>query len=256
MNLDINLSHLKKAAELLRKSKSAVALTGAGISTPSGIPDFRSTRTGLWDQVDPMEVASLISFRHNPEKFFEWSRPLTSLILNAEPNPAHIGLAQLEEANHLVAVVTQNIDNLHYRAGSKRVLEVHGHLREATCINCFQKVAAEEHIKIFVEQEIIPRCEECGGILKPDIVLFGEQLPFKVVNEAHQAIATSDLMIVIGSSLEVTPVALFPLDALSAGAKLIIINEERTFLDERAEVVFHNNAAEVMPRLVEEVLHE
>ena len=121
MNLDINLSHLKKAAELLRKSKRAVALTGAGISTPSGIPDFRSTRTGLWDEVDPMEVASLMSFRYNPEKFFEWSHSLTSLILSAEPNPAHIGLAQLEETNHLVAVITQNIDNLHYRAGSKRV---------------------------------------------------------------------------------------------------------------------------------------
>ncbi len=256
MNLDINSSHLKRAAELLRKSKRAVALTGAGISTPSGIPDFRSPLTGLWDKVNPMEVSSLMSFRYNPEKFFEWSRPLTALILDAVPNPAHIGLAQLEETNHLVAVVTQNIDNLHYRAGSKRVFEVHGHIRESTCVNCYQKVAAEKHIRIFIEQGITPRCEECGGILKPDVVLFGEQLPFNVVNEAHQAIATSDLMIVIGSSLEVTPVALFPLDALSAGAKLIIINEEPTYLDERADVVFHNCAAKVVPRLVEEVLHE
>lgn len=256
MNLDINLSHLKNAAELLRTSKRAVALTGAGISTPSGIPDFRSPRNGLWNQVNAMEVASLTSFRYRPEKFFEWARPLTSLILNAKPNPAHIGLAQLEETNHLLAVVTQNIDDLHYRAGSKRVIEVHGHLREATCINCFQKVTAQKYIKFFVEQGITPRCDECGGILKPDIVLFGEQLPFKVVNEAHQTIATSDLLIVIGSSLEVTPVALFPLDALSAGAKLIIINEEPTYLDDRADVVFHNNAAVVVPKLVEEVLLE
>jgi NAD-dependent deacetylase len=256
VNSDIDISYLKKAAALLKESERVVALTGAGISTPSGIPDFRSSGSGLWDKYDAMTVASLLSFRHDPEKFFEWSRPLTDLIINAEPNSAHYSLVKLEEAKILVAVVTQNIDNLHLRAGSKRVFEVHGHLREATCIICFRKVQAEEHIRRFVDAEIIPRCDSCGGILKPDVVLFGEELPFNVVNEVKNVIASCDLMLVVGSSLEVTPVALFPIEALNSGAKLIIINIEPTYLDGRADVLFHKNAAEVLPRLVDEVLHE
>jgi NAD-dependent deacetylase len=256
VNSDIDISHLKKAAALLKESERVVALTGAGISTPSGIPDFRSTGSGLWDRFDAMAVASLLSFRHNPEKFFEWSRPLTQKILNAEPNPAHYGLVRLEEARILVAVITQNIDNLHYRAGSRNVFEVHGHLRTATCVKCFQKVQDEDHIKRFVDTGIIPQCDSCGGILKPDVVLFGEELPFNVVNEVKNVIASCDLMLVVGSSLEVTPVALYPMEALNSGTKLIIINIEPTYLDSGAEVVFHKNAAEVLPRLVDEVLHE
>lgn len=256
MKSEINSSHLKKAATLLRESKRAVALTGAGISTPSGIPDFRSTDSGLWDQYDPMTIASLISFRYNPEKFFEWSHPLTKQIFNAKPNPAHYSLARLEEAKILAAVVTQNIDNLHHRAGSKRVFEVHGHLREATCIKCFQKVPAEAHMRIFVEEAKIPRCTDCDGILKPDIVLYGEQLPFDVVNEAQSAIASSDLVLIVGSSLEVTPVALFPIEAINSGAGMIIVNDEPTYLDEKADFIFHNDAAILLPRLVDEVLNE
>jgi NAD-dependent deacetylase len=253
---DIDISDVKIAAALLRNSERVVALTGAGVSTPSGIPDFRSRDTGLWDQVDPMTVASLLSFRHNPEKFFEWSRPLTGKIINAEPNPAHYGLAHLEEAEFLVAIVTQNIDNLHLKAGSKVVYEVHGHLREATCIKCFHHVDATEHILKFVNESTIPNCEQCGGILKPDVVLFGEQLPYKVANQAQEVVSQSDLILIVGSSLEVTPVALYPLHALDSGAKLIIINEEPTYLDSRADVVFHHDAAEVLPRLVDEVLNE
>jgi NAD-dependent deacetylase len=256
VNPDIVISDVKKAALLLRNSKRVVALTGAGISTPSGIPDFRSRDKGLWDQVDPMTVASLLSFRHDPEKFFEWSRPLTRKILTAEPNPAHYSLAKLEEANILVAIVTQNIDNLHLRAGSRVVYEVHGHLREATCIKCFHHEEATEHILKFINESIIPKCNQCGGILKPDVVLFGEQLPFKVANQAQAAVSGSDLVLIIGSSLEVTPVALFPLHALDSGAKLIIINEEPTYLDSRADVTFHNDAAEILPRIVDEVLNE
>lgn len=256
MNSDIDIADVKKAAALLRDSERVVALTGAGISTPSGIPDFRSRDTGLWGNVDPMSVASLLSFRHAPEKFFEWSRPLTHKIITADPNPAHTSLVKLEEAGILVAIVTQNIDNLHYKAGSMVVHEVHGHLREATCINCFHHEQATEHIQRFVDDSTIPTCEKCGGILKPDIVLFGEQLPFKVANDAQEAVSKSDLVLIVGSSLEVTPVALFPLRAVDRGAKLIIINEEPTYLDSRADIVFHNDAAKVLPRLVDEVLNE
>lgn len=256
MNSDNEIPGLRKAAKLIRASQRIVALTGAGISTPSGIPDFRSTGTGLWDRYDAMAVASLLSFRHNPEKFFEWSRPLTRKIIEAEPNPAHTSLVQLEDAEKLVAIVTQNIDNLHYRAGSRVVFEVHGHLRKATCINCFEQVPAGDLILNFVENDVIPCCESCGGILKPDIVLFGEELPYDVVNQAQEALASSDLILIVGSSLEVTPVALFPLPALHAGAKMIIINQEPTYLDGRADVVFHTDAALVLPKLVDEVLHE
>ncbi|OGO14771.1 MAG: hypothetical protein A2Z14_02800 [Chloroflexi bacterium RBG_16_48_8] len=240
----------------MRTAESTVALTGAGISTPSGIPDFRSAGSGLWELFNPMEVASLTAFRYNPEKFFEWARPLATTILNAQPNSAHLALAQLEKAGYLKGIITQNIDNLHFRAGSQRVLEIHGHLRNATCINCFRKVQITSQMEDFVHKEIIPRCESCGGIFKPDFVLFGEQLPFEVVKEARKWIQSSTLILVLGSSLEVIPVAYYPIDALNAGARLIIINNEQTYLDERADIIFHEDIEDILPKLAAEVLDE
>jgi NAD-dependent deacetylase len=249
-------SDIERASNLVRTAESTVALTGAGISTPSGIPDFRSAGSGLWKIYDPMEFASLISFRYCPEKFFEWAKPLASAILNAEPNSAHYALARLEKAGYLRGIITQNIDNLHFRAGSKNVLEIHGHIREATCINCFHKVQVTDQIEDFVKKQIIPRCEKCGGILKPDFVLFGEQLPYDIVKEAHAWIKSSKLILVLGSSLEVVPVAYYPVEALNAGARLIIINNEKTYLDERAEIVFNDNVADILPKIAAEVLDE
>jgi NAD-dependent deacetylase len=247
---------IRRAADLIRSSKGVVALTGAGISTPSGIPDFRSPGSGLWEHYDPMKVASLNAFRYHPEQFFEWARPLAEKILSAEPNEAHFALARLEKAGFLSAVVTQNIDGLHFKAGSVHVLEIHGHLRHATCIRCFQEVSTENQLEAFVKRNVIPRCEHCGGILKPNIVLFGEQLPQQIVKEAKELFRQSSLILVIGSSLEVIPIALFPLEALNAGVRLIIINHEDTFLDERADVVIHHNLAEIVPALAEEVINE
>lgn len=249
-------SDILQASELICAAESTVALTGAGISTPSGIPDFRSAGSGLWELYNPMKVATLTAFRYNPEKFFEWAKPLTSTILNAEPNEAHFALAKLEEAGYLKGIVTQNIDNLHFRAGSKRVLEIHGHMRNATCINCFHKEEITGQIEEFVEKQIIPHCERCGGILKPDIVLFGEQLPFDVVKKVRDWMQSSDLILVLGSSLEVVPVAYYPVDALNAGARLIIINHEPTYLDGRADIVFHLDVADVLPKITAEVLDE
>jgi len=247
---------IQRAVALIRSSKVIVALTGAGISTPSGIPDFRSPGSGLWERYDPMKVASLAAFRYHPEQFFEWARPLAQKILSAEPNEAHFALARLEKVGILCAVITQNIDNLHYKAGSKRVLEIHGHLRQATCVRCFQEVSTHNQLEAFAEGKAIPKCGRCGGILKPNIVLFGEQLPIQVVKDAKELFRKSDLILVVGSSLEVVPIAFFPLDALNAGARLIIINNEATYLDERADVIIHHDLAEILPALVDEVINE
>lgn len=240
-----------QATALLNGSSYAVALTGAGISTPSGIPDFRSPTSGLWAYTDPMVVASIYGFRLKPEAFFSWIRPLARTVHHAEPNPAHVALAQMEELGVIKTVITQNIDVLHTRAGSKHVLEVHGHMREATCGACFRIWPTEIFLETFIETGAIPRCPECGGILKPNVILFGEQLPMKTLREAEQAARKCDVMLVVGSSLEVAPVADLPLMALEHGAKLILVNYEPTYVDGRASVVIHDDVAFVLPRLLE-----
>lgn len=245
---------LARAGALLRASKRAVALTGAGISTPSGIPDFRSPGSGLWRRHNPMEVASLAAFRYQPERFFAWVRPLAKAILEAEPNEAHRALARLETEGVLAGVITQNIDDLHARAGSQTVHEIHGHLRQATCIRCYRRFPVGRLLADFCRTGEIPRCQECGGVLKPEVVLFGEQLPYIPIQDAKALIESSDLLLVVGSSLEVTPAAVFPVQALHAGASMIIINHSTTYLDARADVVFRQDVARVLPDLVKEAL--
>lgn len=246
---------LKRAAALLRRASHAVALTGAGISTPSGIPDFRTPGRGLWENVDQMEVASLRAFRRNPQAFYEWVRPLVALMGSARPNPAHLALAQLEAAGRLKAVITQNIDGLHQRAGSRQVLELHGHLRTATCLNCFRREPAAAAIAA-VERGETPLCPACRGVVKPDIVLFGEQLPADVVSAALEHACRADLILVVGSSLMVVPAARLPATVRSNGGEIIILNQEPTYADGFAAAVFHEDAAEVLPRLVRTCLEE
>lgn len=247
---------LDRAAEKIKAANAAVALTGAGISTPSGIPDFRSARSGLWRKHDPMEVASLTSFRYHPERFFDWVRPLANDILRAEPNAAHLALARLEMAGMLAGVVTQNIDDLHRRAGSQTIHELHGHLREATCVRCYRRHPNTEHLRKFAMSGEIPRCPECGGILKPEVVLFGEQLPYFVVENARTLIDAADLILVIGSSLEVTPASIFPVQAVNRGANLIIINRTPTYLDDRADLIFRQDVSRVLPQIVDRVFDD
>jgi len=242
-------SLVAQAGALLREAQAAVAFTGAGVSTPSGIPDFRSPGSGLWENVDPMEVASLSSFRYHPERFYAWVRPLAATMQRAKPNPAHRALAALEMAGRLQAVITQNIDELHQRAGSVNVLELHGSLRDATCGQCHRVSPGLPMLAKFIEDGTVPHCAACGGVLKPNVILMGEQLPEAVLREARTASRRCDVMLIAGSSLEVMPSAGLPMEAVTRGAKLIIVNHEPTYLDERADVLIHADVAEALPQM-------
>jgi len=243
------------AAELLHKAQHAVVLTGAGLSTPSGIPDFRSEGTGLWSREEPLEVASLATFRTRPERFYAWFRPLAAQIFEARPNAAHLELARLEQQGRLGAVVTQNIDMLHQKAGSHNIIEMHGSLATLSCTQCFQKVDSLPYLKPFVDEGAIPHCPHCGAVLKPDVILFGEQLPQKQWFNAQRASRLCDLMIVAGSSLEVLPVAGLPMQAIDRGAHLLILNNSPTYLDVRADAVLQGDVVDLIPAIVQQALN-
>lgn len=240
---------LDSAIQIIRHARYLVALTGAGISTGSGIPDFRSPESGLWERYNPAEVASIYGFKHHPEHFYDWIRPLINNILNAQPNAAHLALADLEKRGTLKSIITQNIDTLHTRAGSQQVYEVHGDLRSATCIHCFQVFPAQPLIQHYLDNGDIPRCTNCGHVLKPNVILFGEQLPAHALIAARREARRADAMLIAGSSLEVYPAAELPLIAQRSGAKLILINLQATPIDDLADVVIHHNVVDVLPQL-------
>jgi NAD-dependent deacetylase len=243
------LDLIHRAAELIAHSHRAVALTGAGISTPSGIPDFRSPATGLWAQIDPMEVATAAAFRNRPEDFFNWIRPLARHMRNAQPNAAHIALAQLEQSGKLINLITQNIDRLHQRAGMRQVIELHGNIEAATCIRCYRVYPAEVFGAALIDEQHMPTCSVCGGILKPNVILFGEALPVQALMSAKHAVSGCDLMLIVGSSLEVAPASDLPMLAHRQQAKLIIINHEPTHIDQFSDVVIHADVADVLPQI-------
>jgi len=238
---------IAKLAELLRCSKHALALSGAGISTESGIPDFRSPGSGLWSRVDPLEVATGEAFRRDPQKFYRFWRERLPALLEAEPNVTHITLARLEEKGLLQGIITQNIDNLHREAGSKKIWEVHGNYKRAVCSECGRRYEIEQLLTKLKGDEL-PYCDSCGGLLKPDVVLFGEQLPPSFV-EAEAAVARADLLLALGTSLEVYPVAGLVPQATHGGAKVIIINRDPTPYDQLAELVIHAQLSPVMELL-------
>jgi NAD-dependent deacetylase len=249
----MEISKIEQAASILRQARYVTALTGAGISTPSGIPDFRSPGSGIWESADPFKVATIFAFRQHPQAFYDWVRPLVDIIINAKPNPAHFALARLEEMGVLRAIITQNVDGLHQRANSQVVYEVHGHLRQATCIRCYATVPAEPLIRTFMENGDIPRCEKCSGMIKPDVILFGEQLPAKVLIAAQQTARKSDVMIVAGSSLQVAPAGDIPMLIKKRGGKLIFVDLLPTHLDYLADVVIRADVADALPRLADAV---
>lgn len=242
-------NQLEQAIAYLRQSSYVIALTGAGISTPSGIPDFRSPDSGVWKNVDPMEVASIYAFRHNPQAFYDWIHPLARLTISASPNPAHLALAEMEAHGVLKGIITQNIDALHTKAGSQTIYEVHGHMRQATCMLCGARFSAEEIMPDFLETGEAPFCLACGGTVKPDVILFGEVLPIRVLKQAQRQAMACDLMIVAGSSLEVSPAGDLPLLAKQMGARLIFVNLTETHLDHLADVTIYADVVEVLPKL-------
>lgn len=255
-NRQSTFSAIHQAADYLRRSRRTVVLTGAGISTPSGIPDFRSKNSGLWERFDPFEVASLTAFRYNPEKFYAWIRPLATQINIAQPNSAHIALSRLEEAGIIQAVITQNIDGLHQRAGSKEVVEVHGTWETMSCTSCFRSTPSSEYIQPFLCWGKLPICNYCGCILKPDLVLMGEQLPVHAWLKAVEMCRDCEVMLVIGSSLEVFPAASLPMRALENQARLLIINRTKTYVDVRADLIFREDLAAILPLIAEEIMGE
>jgi NAD-dependent deacetylase len=244
------------AANLIKHSHCTVTLTGAGISTHSGIPDFRSPGIGLWTRVQPMEVASLSVFRHDPEQFYKWFHPLAIQIFSAQPNPAHLALAKLQAAGYITTIITQNIDGLHTRAGAKNVLEVHGTLTTLSCTNCYRQIPSSAIMEEYICNCTIPHCQSCGSILKPDIILYEEQLPVTTWIKAEEASKNCELMLVTGTSLEVMPSAKLPIQALDHGAHLIIVNNTDTFMDVRAEVVIKADVAEILPQILNEVMSD
>jgi NAD-dependent deacetylase len=245
---------IQKAADLLRSARHAVVFTGAGISTPSGIPDFQSQDTGLWQRFDPMEVASIGVFKSRPEKFYGWLRPLLHEIWAAEPNPAHKALAELEAAGVVKALITQNIDNLHQRAGSKNIYEVHGSLRSMTCPRCHDTLDAIAFRDALTEENAMPLCPTCHKVLKPDIVLYGEMLPTDVWSDAEDHCRQADVILVAGSSLTVWPAAALPEVCVEHGASLILNNRTPTPLDARAAVQLSGDVAEVIPAIARLIL--
>ena len=238
---------IEGAAHLIETSQRIVAFTGAGISTEAGIPDFRSPDTGLWEttgKLIQLIAFTSIGFRLFPKAFYRRGLPLLSTLMNAEPTRAHRFLAELEEEGKLSAVITQNIDGLHQAAGNRTVCELHGHLRCGSCMVCDREYAFEDMASRLAKRRLPPRCEECGGVIKPKVVLFGDRLPTDDVTLAFDHAARADLCIVMGSSLTVIPAAHIPATAAAHGARLIIINRTPTPLDDHADVVIRSGLEE------------
>jgi NAD-dependent deacetylase len=233
-----------RLATLLEERRPCVVLTGAGMSTESGIPDFRSAG-GIWADVDPFEVASIDAFRRDPLRVWRWYGPRIHGLLAAEPNPGHRALAALERAGLVRAVVTQNIDTLHARAGSRDVVEVHGSIRRFVCLACG---AAEPLDGVLAQLEVreAPECAACGTVLKPGVVMFGELLPAAEMERAERLAREAPLLLVVGSSLQVWPVAGLPEETLAAGGMVAILNREPTPYDERASLRLDGAAGETL----------
>ncbi len=243
---------LARLAELIRGSRRTVVLTGAGISVPSGIPDFRSPETGLWAKVDPMEVAHIDVFERDPVRFWSYYRPRFHSLADKLPNRAHEALARLERLGLVEAVITQNIDRLHRAAGSREVVEVHGSIATSSCTACGESFPLEQVEELFDERGVAV-CPRCGGAVKPDVVLFGELLPLAAIGRATELAEGAELMLCVGSSLIVHPVAGLPALTLEAGGRLAIVTKGETPYDDAAEVKLEGEVDEELAALVAEL---
>jgi NAD-dependent deacetylase len=226
---------VRRLAELIRESRRTVALTGAGVSVPSGIPDFRTPETGLWENVDPMEVAHIDVFERDPARFWSYYRPRFHALGDKVPNAAHEALAELERRGLLDGVITQNIDRLHRAAGSREVVEVHGSIASSTCRGCSASYGLGEVDALF-DEDGVAICSACAGAVKPDVVLFGELLPEDAMRRAQALAAGAELMLCVGSSLVVHPVAGLPQLTLAEGGRLAVVTKGETPYDGEAEL--------------------
>ena len=232
----------EQLAGLLRDSKHAVVLTGAGVSVPSGIPDFRTPGTGLWENVDPMEVAHIDAWRRDPDQFWSFYGDRFASLVDKRPNDAHLALAELERRGLVGAVITQNVDRLHRLAGSRRLIEVHGSIQWSVCLECGAKLAIDRVIELLGAGA--PECPACVAPLKPDVVLFGELLPEAALAEAQALAFEADLMVCVGSSLEVYPVAGLPAITRGGGGRLALVTQGPTPYDSEAEVKLDGDVVE------------
>lgn len=252
--MSVDAADIRATAEAIRNGDSVVAMTGAGVSTASGIPDFRGD-DGLWERHDPMDF-HIKRFRSDPAGFWEDRVELQAAIFEDEdigPNPAHEALADMEAAGHLDTLITQNIDGLHQDAGSETVVEIHGSAARVSCQECAHRFEADPVIERARNGTLPPKCEECDGLLKPDTVLFGEQLPDHALMRSKTAAQNADVFLAIGSSLTVEPAASLPRDALQRGATLVLANLESTPLSTRADYDLRADVTDVLPRISDQL---
>ncbi len=245
----MNHELIRRAATDIINSKKTIAFTGAGISVESGIPDFRGAQ-GLWQKYDPEEFAHIDAFRSNPERIWLMLKDMFLIIKDAKPNPAHLGLAELERMGYLSSIITQNVDGLHQAAGSRRVIEFHGSHRTLSCPKC-STVTDGASLKV---EDLPPRCSRCSSLLKPDVVFFGEPIPWGAQVSSLKESHSCNVVLCIGTSAVVYPAASIPITAKEKGAKVIEINRESTPLtDEISDYLISGSAGEIIPAIVEEV---
>jgi NAD-dependent protein deacetylase/lipoamidase len=243
------LAEAVELSALLRAAGRCVVLTGAGVSTESGIPDFRSP-TGIWAQYDPREYATIEAFEKDPEKVWSFYSLRYRALTEAEPNDAHRALAELERRGFVSALITQNIDLLHERAGSRDVIEVHGSIRECVCLSDGTRYGMDDVLRMLDEGEV-PRCTSCGSVLKPGVVMFGELLDAAAIDRAFELAREAKLLLVVGSTLEVQPVAGLPWETVTAGGDVAIVNLGPTAFDHRAALKIDGKAGAVLREVVE-----
>jgi len=249
----VEKKNIHHAADMLLNSKQAIVLTGAGVSTESGIPDFRG-KGGIWEKYKPEIYGNIQAFLKNPAKFWELAQKIAPNLFKAKPNPGHIALAELEKMDLIKAIITQNVDELHQKAGSILVYEVHGNINRFNCLGCKASYTKDQIMrKLKKEKKTGPSCDFCSAPLKPSVVLFGEGLPTFEIHMSKDLAQKADVMLIAGSSLTVAPVCDLPLYTLREGGKLIIVNDQPTDLDDRAEIVIHHKTGTILPLIVEEI---
>jgi NAD-dependent deacetylase len=241
---------IRKLAKLILNSNNIIALTGAGMSTESGIADFRTPGEGLWEKVDPYEFASIHSYIANTSKNLEFMLETGRNIFRARPNKGHKALTRLQKLGKLKGVLTQNIDRLHQKARTRNIVEFHGNAYGAKCMTCGQVYEITVMVNQVMRGKTSPSCDKCRGLLKPNAIFFGESLESQTLEAADKMLEGCDLLLVLGSSLVVYPVAWYPSRVLSTGAKLAIINIQETDMDSAAEVVIHEKIGDVLPEVV------